>query len=349
MNKISLNEQAYFASRLAFLVNAEIPMADSILMLRAQSKNKKEKDMLDKIYSDICNGSFLSKSLENIKPKFSNLSIQIIKTGEMTGNLGSNLVYVSQELKKRQILFQKIVGALFYPMCIGVATIGVTGMITLYILPKITPIFSSLKTSLPLSTKILISFHYFFTKYWWLVFIFFFLFFASFIFVWKKNEKFRLFIQNLYLKIPVFGQMFRYYEVIQTFRTLSLLLRSDVVLKDSIQIIYEGCSVDIYKKEYKTLSENVIKGLPMSVFLASNKKLFPIMVGQMISVGESSGNLIEVSSYISEYYERELDEIIKKLNSMLEPILMVVMGLVVGFVAISVITPIYQITQNIKR
>lgn len=347
--KISLREQAYFVSRLAFLVGAEISLLDSLLMLRAQSKKKKEKNLINKMVEDISQGSFLSSGLEKIKPRFSTLAIQIIRTGEMTGTLSTNLKYVSEELKKRQVLFQKIIGALFYPLCIGFATIGVTGMITLYILPKITPIFSSLKAGLPMSTRILISFHSVITSYW--IFILSGVFVLSFVCVvlWKKYESFRIRCEYICLKIPIFGQMFIFYEITQAFRTLSLLLKSGVTLKDAIKNVSNGSMADIYRREYLLLSESVSRGLPASHFLSYKETLFPTMVSQMLSVGESSGNLIEVSLYISEYYERELDEIIKKLSSMLEPVLMVVMGIIVGFVAISVITPIYQITQNIKR
>lgn len=347
--KISLREQAYFASRLAFLVGAEISLLDSLLMLRDQSKKNKEKKLINKIIDDVSQGSFLSNSLEKIKPRFSPLAIQIIRTGEMTGTLSTNLKYVSEELKKRQILFQKIISALFYPFCIGLSTIGVTSMITLYILPKIIPIFSSLKAKLPTSTRILISFHSIVTSHWIFILSIIFIFSFTFIILWKKYKNFRIRCEYVCLNVPIFGQMFRFYEITQAFRTLGLLLKSGVTLKDAIKNISNGSASDIYKKEYLLLSKSVSNGLPTSHFLAYKEILFPTMVSQMLSVGESSGNLIEVSLYISEYYERELDEIIKKLSSMLEPVLMIIMGVVVGFVAISVITPIYQITQNIKR
>lgn len=347
--RVSLREQAYFASRLAFLVGAEIPLLDGLQMLYAQAKKKKEKNLINKIVENISQGSFLSSSLEKTKPRFNMFAIQIIRTGEMTGNLSANLRYVSEELKKRQILFQKIIGAFFYPLCIGFATVGVTGMITLYILPKITPIFSSLRAELPMSTRILISFHSLVKNYWVIVLLVLLMFFTFFVILWKKSKPFKIAVQYLCLKIPIFGQIFRFYEMTQTFRALGLLLKSGVTLKDAIKNVSDGCCADIYRKEYLLLSQSVSRGLPISHFLAYKETLFPTMLSQMLSVGESSGNLVEVSTYISEYYERELDEIIKKLSSMLEPALMVIMGIVVGFVAISVIAPIYQITQNIKR
>ncbi len=345
----SLHEQAYFASRLSFLVGAEISLVDALFMLRAQSQKIKERKMLDYLSADISKGNFLSTSLEKINPKFNSLAVQIIKTGEMTGTLGTNLQYVSDELKKRQLLLQKIIGALFYPLCIGVVTIGITGMITLYILPKITPIFSSLNAVLPMSTRILLFTHAVIMKYGIFLFVALILFISTVILFWKKSTRFRVFIESFILRIPIFGVMFKYYEITQTFRTLGLLLRSNLPLKEAVHNISVGCSGFIYKKEYEKLVESVSRGLPISRFVLAEPKLFPIMVGQMLSVGESSGNLIEVSLYISEYYERELDEIIKKLSSMLEPVLMVVMGVIVGFVAVSVISPIYEITQNIKR
>ncbi|MSR73008.1 type II secretion system F family protein [Candidatus Parcubacteria bacterium] len=347
--QLSFREQAYFTSRLSFLIGAEISLTRSLEMLLAQSRKEKEKKMLRNIISDVFKGDFLSTSLAHSRPKFNKLAVQIIKTGEMTGTLCANLQHVSNELKKRQLLWQKIIGALFYPLCIGVATIGVTGMITLYILPKITPIFSSLNAKLPLSTRILLGFHATIVEYGIYLVIMFLIIVFTTIFCFKKYDKFRIQFELLYLKIPLFGAMLQYYEVAQTFRTLGLLLKSNVPLKDALQNISFGCLGAVYKKEYLTLSEFVTQGMPMSRFLATKPALFPLMVSQMLSVGESSGNLVEVSIYISEYFERELDEIIKKLGSSLEPILMVVMGVIVGFVAISVITPIYEITQNIKK
>jgi len=347
--KLSLKEQVYSTSRLAFLLSAHISLMDSLTMLRDQGKKKWEIKMFDDIISDISRGVFLGASLAAVEPRWNTFAVHIITTGEMTGTLTSNLQYVALELKKRQELKQKIIAALTYPLCIGVATIGVTGMITLYILPKITPIFISINSTLPLSTKILLFVHHSITHYGIYIVLLFVLCTAVIILFWKKYKIIRFGFVSFCLRLPLVGNMIRNYEMSQTFRTLHILLKTSMSLPQALIQVSLGCVACVYEREYMILSETVTKGMGLSTGLKDKESIFPVMVAHMVSVGESSGTIAEVSLYISEYYEKELDQTIKNLSSLLEPILMIVMGVVVGFVAISVISPIYEITQNIKR
>ncbi len=346
--KLSMREQAFVISRLAFLIGADISLIESLKMLREQAIQKKEKRALDFFITDVSRGIFLSSSIEKIHPPWNHFLISVIRTGEMTGTLYASLQYVAQELKKRQILVQKIIGALLYPFCIAVATVGVTGMIVLYILPKITPIFSSLGAALPFSTRMLLFVYRCVFGYGIYIGCLVFLFIVLFFYLWKKNIKFHRICERIFLRVPIVGTMIQYYEITQTFHMLNVLIKNSMSLEDSLSYVALSSVAIVYSDLYHVCAKNVAHGMRMSVSIRESK-LFPPMVAQMLSVGESSGNIVEVSLYVSEYYEQQLDEIIKKLSSMLEPILMVILGVVVGFVAVSVISPIYEITQNIKR
>lgn len=346
---LSLKEQAYIASRLSFLIGAEVSLLQALVMLRAQSKKKKEQHIFDTLIGDISRGVFLGTSLSRITPRFSALAVHVITTGEITGTLGASLKHVAEELKKRHVLITKIISALVYPACIGIATMGVSAMIILYILPKIIPVFSSLKATLPLSTQILLGIHYTLSHYALFIFLAFGVVFVVSLFIWKKYRGVRIWLVRITLSVPLCGTIIKRYEIAQTFRTLGTLLRNNISLDVALINVSRGCVAALYEDEYRRIAHEVTRGVRMSSMLSQRPHLFPAMVSDMVGVGESSGNSMEVSLYISEYFERELDEVIKNMSSVLEPILMVIMGLIVGFVAIAVITPIYEITQNIKK
>jgi type IV pilus assembly protein PilC len=346
MSKFSQKEQILFAKRLGFLMKAGVPILESLVLLKKQMKSKNANKMFEKIILDVSGGRFLSASLEKFHGTFGDFAVNIIKVGEQSGILSQNLDYLAEELRKKQQMRRKIIGALFYPIFIVAATLVLTLVLTIFVFPKVLPIFSSVNLDLPVSTKILIFASDFLIKFGWLLAIVLIVVSAAVIF-FMKRPKFKMLVEHLILNIPLAGGISQNYYLSNFCRTLGLLIKGDFRLDEAIRTTANATENLVYRNEFQKLAVFVDRGEKMSAYLESNKNLFPIMLGHMVAIGEASGNLSETFLYLADLYESEVDELTKNLSGMVEPVLMVFMGLLVGFVAISIITPIYAVTQKL--
>ncbi len=346
-SSFSVKEQTHFIKRFSFLIRAGVPVSECLLILRQQAVSRGHALVLDKIIEDISNGRSLSKSFAKFPKYFNNFAVYIIKVGESTGMLDQTLSYLADELKKKQALRRKVVGAFIYPAIITVATLGITVFLMVYLFPKIMPIFTSLNIKLPLSTRIVIILSTFFQKWWLAVFALIALFIVAVKIILDKNLKFHYIFDRTILRVPAIGNVVKHYNIANGSRTLGLLLKSGITIRDALPITAETTTNLVYKKQWSALAEVVNRGEPLAATLLKMNALFPDIFGHMISVGEKSGTLSDTLVYLSELYETEVDEFTKNLSTVIEPVLMVAMGLIVGFIAISIITPIYSITQNL--
>lgn len=345
---LSIKDQVYFAKRLSFLSRASLPILESLHLIREQTRSKKYGKILDSIIGDVSSGLTLAKALSKFRKDFGDFAINIIAVGEEGGILAENLNYLADELKKKQLLRRKIISALIYPIFITIATLGITVLLTTYIFPRILPIFVSLKVELPITTRIMIIVSDFLRHSGVYLIVAIFVLILAFIFVFKRSGRFHFFIDRSILRFPFIGSMTLNYNLANISRTLALLLRGGMTLSEALPITARSISNLVYKNELDSLGVVVNRGEKLSAHLLQNRKLFPDILTSIVSVGERSGNLPETLLYLSELHESEVEDATKNLSSLLEPMLMVLMGLIVGFVAISVITPIYGITQHLS-
>ncbi len=346
--KLSIRKQTFFAKRLSFLIKAGVPMLESICVIKEQTKSRGEISIWGKVISDVSNGQTLSASLGKFKGVFGNFAINIIKAGESSGTLIDNLNYLADELKKKDLLRKKILGAMLYPIIVTIATFGIAGLLIVYIFPKILPIFQSLKASLPLSTRMIIWISDMLRNYGFYIFLFILVSSVIAFILIKKNTKVRYVFHGLILKIPIFGSIVENYNLTNITRTMGLLLKSGSSLTETLLITAETTENLRYRDALENISKGILQGKNLSSLIQRFPKLFPEILIHMVGVGEKSGNLSTTFIYLSEYYENEFDDLTKNLSSTIEPALMIVMGIIVGFVAISVITPIYEITNSLK-
>jgi len=336
-----------FAKRLSILVKAGVPILEALNLLARQARTRSQRAMFAALIRDVENGQYLSKSMLQFDKVFGDFAINIIRVGEVSGTLHENLNYLAEELKKKQILRRKIVGALVYPIFIVFATLGIAGMLTVYVFPKILPIFHSLNFELPFTTRALIAVSDFLVQYgWWVLGGV-----AAAVIAFTLALRLmpvRLLVDRIFLKMPIFGSISQSYHMANLSRTLGLLLKSEVMIVEAAAITANTLNNLVYRRELRVVSENLRKGEKISTHLFKREHLFPPMMSQMITVGESTGNLSETLLYLSDIYEHEVDEATKNLTSLIEPVLMIFMGVIVGFIAISIITPIYGITQNLQ-
>ena len=346
--RLSIKDQTSFVKRLSFLIKAGIPMRESLIMIREQTQKKDYVLILDTVIADISNGQNLSTSLARFKNMFGDFTINIIGFGEQSGTLSENLEYIAEELKKKQLLRKKIISAAIYPIIVTIATIGIVIFLMVYLFPKILPIFSSISYQLPFTTRIVIALSGFVIHWGFLTFLIFIIILIAFLVILKKNHAVAFYFDLFLLRIPIIGKIIQDYNMANFTRTMGLLLRSGITTNEALPIGARTTTNLIYKKEFNLLGGVVNQGAKISTHLSKSREFFPDIVTQIISVGEQSGNLSSSLMYLSEMYEIEIDDFTKNLSSMVEPILMIVMGIIVGFIAISIITPIYGITQHLQ-
>ena len=345
--RLSVKEQTFFIKRLSFLIKAGIPVLDSLHMIREQTQSKSYAYILDTVIADVSNGQYLSTSLSRYRSIFGDFSINIIGFGESTGILSENLEYLAEELKKKNALRKKIISAFIYPVVVVMATLGITAFLMLYLLPKIMPVFSSLHVKLPLSTRIVMFVSTFGERHGLALILTAIIFIIAFIVALKKSKTFHFYFDKYILKIPMIGNVIKCYNLANSTRTLGLLLKSGITVSDALPIAEKISRNLVYRKEFRNLARNVDRGEKLSKYLREQNDLFPDVLGQIVSVGERSGNLSDSLIYLSELYEGEVEDFTKNISSLIEPALMIFMGILVGFIAISIITPIYGITQNL--
>ncbi len=347
--RFSINEQVMFAKRLSFLVKAGVSLHEGVSMIRNQTKSKRKRAIFDTIISDLSAGQFLSKSLEKYKHLFGEFTVNIIRVGENAGVLSDNLMYLADELAKKQALQRKVRSALVYPIFITFVTLGVTGMLTVFIFPKIMPIFKSLDITLPLTTRMLIAISEYLQE-WGLVTIVAVIIFMI-LFALARNA-FRIIRRStdwVLLRLPVIGMMMRAYNAANFCRTLGLNIKAGVLLTDAMVITADVTKNILYKEAYQDISAHLLKGETISSRMTKYSDIFPAMLPNMILIGETTGNLSQTLMYLSDHYEAEVDESTKNLSNSIEPILLVMMGSIVGLIAVSVITPIYEVTKTLSE
>ncbi len=346
--RFSVKEQTLFAKRLSFLVKAGVPLLDCLHLIRKQTRSRAKVKVYDAVIKDVANGQYLSTSLGKFKRLFGEFAVNIIRVGENSGILSQNLAYLADELTKKHALQRKVIGTLVYPIFITVATLGVTSILTVFIFPKLMPIFTSLHVELPWTTRALIATSDFLRNDWlWLILAIILVFTAWFV-LRAQFVVVRYFGDRLLLNIPLAGSIARSYNLTNFCRTLGLLLKSGVHLSEAMNITAQTTRNLVYRGACERIAKCIVKGEPISRQLEKEKKFFPDILTHMVAIGEQTGNLSATFIYLGELYEGEVDELTKSLSSSIEPVLMIVMGILVGTIAVSVITPIYAITQHLQ-
>lgn len=345
---MSLKDKMLFARHMDMMTRSGMQILDALEILKKQTTSKAFLRMLDGLIEDVRNGQFLSVGMTRYRNVFGDFFINLVRVGETSGTLSENFKYLAEELAKKGELQSKIRGAMAYPIIILFATLGITGLLSFFIFPKILPVLRSLNTALPLSTRMFIASSEFLFAYGLYLFLGAVIFFIAF-FMLLRIRRFRLAWHNFILKIPYVGRLSTEINIIGLSRTLNLLLHGGVKIVEALDITADTLSNFVYQDEVRRIADTVRRGEPMSRAMVDNPRLFPATYAQMSSVGENTGKLDETMIFLADFYESELDNSTKSMSNVLEPVLLLFMGGIVMFVAIAIITPIYALTQNLGR
>lgn len=343
------SERSFFAKRLAFLLRAGVPLSDALSLVREQTRSRRKALVMGRIYEDVSAGRTLSESIKRHAPSMGQFAIHIILIGERAGVLSENLGYLADELSKRHALTRKVRGALVYPVIVTLATIAVTAMLTLFVFPRVMPVFMSLGVELPFTTRALLAVSSFLSHWGLHVIAGSVAVLCGIIFLRRYSESFGYAFDKLVLIMPIVGPIARAYNSANLCRTLALLLRSGITVNESLTVVAETTQNRAFGRALMRASEDIVRGGSIARSLSRERGLMDDVLPHLVMVGETAGSLTDTLQYLARFFEEEVDERTKNLSNAIEPILLLAMGAIVGFVAISIITPIYDITKNLHQ
>lgn len=346
-NTVPLKEKMMFARNLSVMIASGVTINRAINNLTAQTENKKLREILGNIGDDLKSGKTLSESLANYPAVFNNLFVNMVKVGEAGGNLEEVLMIVATQLEKEHALISKVKGAMVYPAVIICAMIGVGILMLTFILPKITGVFKDMDVVLPGPTLFIMALSDFLKNHSIMVIIAFILL-ALFLKIFFKTKTGQWTLSFLTINAPLIKNLVIKVNCARFCRIYSSLLKSGVSVIDSLKIVSETLSNHYYKREINKGITQVQKGVNMSKVLSENKNIFPPLVSQMMEVGEETGKTEAVLLKLAEFYESEVDQITKNMSSIIEPVLMLLIGGAVGFFAVAMLQPMYSVLENIK-
>jgi type IV pilus assembly protein PilC len=346
-DKISDQDKIDFARHLAIIIKAGIPLYDGLVIIKKQSDSPALIKVLGQLSVDVSNGRFLADGLERYKAAFGDFFISVIRVGEASGTLAQNLLYLSDETKKRKNLEKKIRSAMVYPSIILIATLGVTVFLAFFVFPRLLPMLRGLNVKMPASTLLLMAIVNFLTKYGIYVVAIAAVIVFIFRYLLRHVTSFRYFLHRLILATPALSKSSVSLNMVNFARIFSLLLKSGIKIAEALIITSRTFDNLVYRRFIEEASQEIRRGGELAPFLARQAVLFPPFVTGMIQIGEATGNLDENLIYVSEYYEEEMNYKLDALTSFIEPVMLLFMGLLVGFVAISIITPMYSISGGI--
>lgn len=353
IGRVTLIDKVLFVKHLSTMIKSGIDISEALEVIADQSSSPKFKKVVRSIVDKVKKGQNLANALAKHPKVFDPLIINIISVGEESGTLEENLDYLARELEDRLELRRKIKAASFYPAIILTATFGLGLVLSYFVLPKITRLFDTLSFELPLSTKILLWMADVMDNYG--LFVIGGVIFVAIAFKFIISVKFvKPVWHRLLIKMPIIGNIIINYNLALMNRTLGTLLKTGLTIDNALTITSDTLSNHVYKSKLNKALPQVQKGKRLSDVLAAfkqskRKPLFPLLVTKMIGVGERSGRLDESLTYLADYFEKEVDNTTKNLTTTIEPILLLIVGLLVGFVAVSVISPIYQVTGQFNR
>jgi type IV pilus assembly protein PilC len=343
---LSVKGQIFFIKRLVFMMKAGLPLSESLHIMNSNVTSQRLARLLFSLEDGINHGVALHTTLAQHISGINTSTIQLVKAGEENGNLSENLEYLAENLKKAGRLRQKIISALIYPLCIAVGTIALSGFLTLFIFPKIKPLFLNMHIQLPISTRILMGMSTFLEHYWFITLSLFFGIISILIILVRKNIFIRYVKDKLLVTAPLVRKMYREYCLIGISRDIGTKLKSGLPIEEAIDP--ETTSNLVYKKSLLKLKLSVGTGEKVSETLKLQQHLYPSLFIEMLATAELTGTMGDTLLYLSDYFEHEVEDVTKNISSILEPILMICMGLIVGFISLSIILPIYEISQNVR-
>ncbi len=343
--KVKTSDKVIFSRQFATMINAGVPIVQSLNILRQQSESKKLKETVAAVAKQVEGGSTLANALAAYPDVFNEIYVNMVKAGELGGILDQVLDRLATQQEKDAAIVSKVKSAMIYPGVITTATVGAFFFLMTVIVPGLASIFDSLGSSLPIYTRILLAISKFMVHSWYIILGVAFGLGVAFV-RWRKTTSGRRIIDRVMLKLPILGPILVKVNVARFARTFGSLMASGISVLDAINSTRSALGSTVYKDELEIVAQKVKNGRPMSEQIRESKN-FPAIVGQMLSVGEETGQMDTILLKLADFYEGEVDTVVAGITSIIEPILIIVLGGMVGFIVISVFGPISNLSSSV--
>jgi len=333
-----------FTRQLATMMRSGVPLLQAFDIVGKGHSNPSVARLLMDIKTDVETGNSLSSAFRKYPLYFDDLYCNLIGAGEAAGILDSLLERLASYKEKTQAIKSKIKSALFYPVSIIVVAFVITAVIMIFVIPAFKELFSNFGANLPTPTLVVMAISDFFVKWWWAIFggigggLYFFMY------TWKRNKKMQNVMDRIMLKLPVFGELIRKATLARWTRTLSTMFAAGVPLVEAFDSVAGAAGNAVYFDATKVIQREVSTGNSLTVSMQETG-VFPSMVLQMVSIGEEAGSLDSMLSKVADFYEAEVDDAVEALSSLMEPIIMVVLGTLIGGLVIAMYMPIFKMGQ----
>ena len=342
--KIKPKDIALFTRQLATMMKAGVPLLQSFDLVGRGNTNPHVTKLLNDIRSDVETGTSLRAAFRKFPLYFNNLYCNLVEAGEAAGILESLLDRLATYMEKTEAIKSKIKSALMYPTSVMIVAFVVVTVIMIFVIPAFKEVFTSFGADLPAPTLLVMGISDYFVQYWWLIFgvlgggIYFFMQ------AWKRNERVQQFMDRTILKLPVFGVLIEKSCVARWTRTLSTMFAAGVPLVEALDSVGGASGNYLYKNATDRIQSEVSTGTSLTVAMA-NANIFPSMVLQMCAIGEESGAIDHMLGKAADFYESEVDEMVAGLSSLMEPIIIVFLGTLIGGIVVSMYLPIFKLGQ----
>ena len=342
--RIKPRDIAIFTRQLATMMKAGVPLLQSFDIVGRGNPNPSVAKLLNDIRADVETGTSLSSAFRKFPLYFNNLYCNLVEAGEAAGILESILDRLATYMEKTEAIKSKIKSALMYPIAVVVVAFVVVSVIMIFVIPAFKEVFSNFGADLPAPTLFTIAISEFFVANWWWMFPLIFAAIFFFMQAWRRNEKVQMFMDRLLLKLPIFGPIIEKSVVARWTRTLSTMFAAGVPLVESLDSVGGAAGNALYAQATQKIQQEVSTGTSLTTAMA-NANLFPSIVLQMAAIGEESGSLDHMLGKAADFYEAEVDEAVAGLSSLMEPIIIVVLGTIIGGIVVSMYLPIFQLGQ----
>jgi type IV pilus assembly protein PilC len=343
---VKTEQRIAFTKNLASMLAAGLTLSRALSVIERQSKNKYLKEIIRSLQENIKAGSGFHEALAQFPAVFSKLFIAMTKAGEESGKMSETLSVVAKQMETSHNLTKKIRGAMIYPSIILIAIVIIAILMLMFVVPTLAATFLSLNVELPLSTRVIIASSNFVKEHVFLVLLGFVLAGAG-AYAAVRSKRGATLTLAVSRRLPVIGELVRETYSARAARTLSSLLSSGVEMLTAISIAHEVVGESVFGEVLVEAEEQVRKGDPLSASFSKHEDLYPIFVSEMILVGEETGKVADMLGQVAEYYERDVEEKTKDLSTIIEPVLMLFIGVFVGIFAVSMIAPIYSLSGKI--
>lgn len=344
--RITLVQRLFFVQQLEIMVRTGFSLAKALETISLQIDHEGFKKTILQMREDVEKGTPLSKSASKYPKIFSETFVSMLEAGEVSGKLDEVLRRLTIQLKKSHELRTKVKNALTYPVIVSIAMVAIGIAMMIFVLPNITSLYTEAQADLPLPTRMLIGFSDFISAY--SIYIFVVVALLIFLLVrYVKTDKGKKIYHTLLLKIPIVAPIIKKINLANFSRSLSSLLKTDIPIVETFLIISRASNNIIYKTFLKQSAEELKKGISVRETLEKNPELFPPLITQIVNIGEESGTLDAASEDMADFYEEEVSNTMENLAAIIEPILMLAIGVAVGAIALAVVMPIYSLVGQI--